>query len=69
MDDTLGFSEQEKKTSDDWHPGDTEESVSSVTSKICPHYQDLQVLQKVSLELPYKCFLQEPTDDLRVCIF
>ncbi|CAF4896363.1 unnamed protein product [Pieris macdunnoughi] len=46
MDDTLGFSEQEKKPSDDWHPGDTEESVSSVTSKICPHYQDLQVLQK-----------------------
>ncbi|XP_047507437.1 uncharacterized protein LOC125051269 [Pieris napi] len=46
MDDTLGFSEQEKKPSDDWHLGDTEESVSSVTSKICPHYQDLQVLEK-----------------------
>ncbi|XP_045485803.1 uncharacterized protein LOC111000967 [Pieris rapae] len=46
MDDTLGFSEQEKKSSDEWHPGDVEESVSSVTSKICPHYQDLQVLQK-----------------------
>ncbi|CAK1541352.1 unnamed protein product [Leptosia nina] len=51
MDDTLGFSEQEKKPSEEWHLGEGEESMSSVASRFGPQNQDLQVIQKKEIPM------------------